>query len=110
MQSWWHGAQWLAHRGAKSCRHSGGSKDAGTSCFADAITLARRSLCPPSPQFHLNRAGVWGVALLRVLASGEWGIAASICLVLLLPAITHTLPLRLYTRCVDMHVLVGSAH
>lgn len=65
---------------------------------------------PASPQFHLNRAGVWGVALLRVLASGEWGIAVSICLVLLLPAITHTLPLRLYTRCVDMHVLVGSAH
>jgi hypothetical protein len=41
---------------------------------------------------------VWGVALLRVLASGEWGIAAAICLVLLLPAISLMLPLRLYTR------------
>lgn len=58
------------------------------------------SLRPPfAPQFHFNRAGVWGVVLLRVLLGREWGISAAVTLVLLLPAFIHWLPMRLYTRC-----------
>lgn len=62
------------------------------------MQLAQSPPSLPGRQFHLNRAGVWGVALLRVLASREWGIAAAIVIVLLLPALTYMLPLHLYTR------------
>lgn len=50
------------------------------------------------PQFHLNRAAIWGIMLLRVLSCREWATAAAIVLVLLLPACTHSLPLPQYTR------------
>ncbi|EFN55611.1 expressed protein [Chlorella variabilis] len=47
-------------------------------------------------QFHLNRAAIWCVVLLRVLASREWPVAAAVVLVLALPAVSHWLPHRLY--------------
>ena len=49
-----------------------------------------------SLQFHLNRAAIWCVVLLRVLASREWPVAAAVVLVLALPAVSHWLPHRLY--------------
>lgn len=60
-------------------------------------------------QFHFNRAGVWGVVLLRVLLGREWGISAAVTIVLLLPALVHCLPLRLYTRCAPRRQLVAPA-
>lgn len=61
------------------------------------------------PQFHFNRAGVWGVVLLRLLASYEWALAAAVLLVLLMPLFVHCLPLHLYVRRVWCAVGEGCA-
>ena len=84
---------------------TGGAQPSGCTSSASCTHLPLPLHATPFPQqVHLNRAGVWGVALLRVLASGEWSIAAAICVVLLLPAILLSLPLRLYMRCEELGV------
>lgn len=58
--------------------------------------LPAPSPCPP--QFHLNRAGIWSVVLVRVLMCREWATAAAVVVVLLLPVGVHWLPLHTYAR------------
>ncbi|KAL4858351.1 hypothetical protein ACK3TF_001822 [Chlorella vulgaris] len=48
--------------------------------------------------FHLNRAGVWGIVLLRVLIAREWGAAAWVAVVLLSPWLAQWLPIAVYLR------------
>lgn len=48
--------------------------------------------------FHFNRAGVWGVVLLRALTSREWGAAAMVLVVLVLPAVMACLPSGAFQR------------